>query len=199
MKSILSFCANQTKVILAVLGALFFVGIAFLPTLLGQYEKPTLDEKGKIKVEKAKDSEGKKMEREESTEKKPKEEKAEEFEIRSLHATADGRLFLGGKHSLQVLREGQVEAIDGFPGEGVKGVASNAEGVLFVASKAGLHRLDGATWVRVHEAEGEAVAVGSDGTVFFAPKKMGLLRSKDNGSSWEVVELPGLSLAAKSH
>ena len=199
MNALFSFCSNHAKVVPALLGALFFVGIAFLPTLFGQYGKPTLDEKGKIKVEKAKDDSGKmkKGADEQKSMDHDKEERAKSLEIRSLHVTADGRLFVGGKHSLQILRDGKLETVEGFPGEGVKAVASTTEGVILVASKAGLHQYDGRTWLKLHESEGEAVAVAGEGIIFFAPKKMGLLQSLDGGKTWLEVALPTPPMTAK--
>ncbi len=197
MKPIVAFLSGQTKAIPAVIAALAFVGIAFLPPIFGQHHGPTVNEKGKIQVGKAEETKNAnaKMKEGDGKEKAKnyhQEEKNERLEIRSLHATRDGRLIVGGKHLLLVWREGRLASIEGFPGEGVKGMASTPEGVIFVASKSGLHRFDEKHWSQLHDQEGEAVAVNADGTLFFAGKKSGLLQSKDGGKSWQAVEVTAL-------
>jgi hypothetical protein len=189
MKILASIFSNHAKAIPAVLGALVFVGLAFLPALFGEYGQPTLDEKGKIKVEKPKNGSSEEM--------KDKDKKEEGLEIKSLFVAADGGLYIGGKHSFHVLQGGDLQEISSFPGRDIKGVAGGPDGMILVASKSGLHQYQGEKWSQLHEAEGEAVAVAEGGTIFFAPKKMGLLQSTDGGKTWQAVELPGIVLEMK--
>ncbi len=190
VKMLTTFLSNHAKAIPAILGAVVFVGIAFLPMIFGQYEKPTLDAKGKIKVEKTTDA--KSLDKDHADKKKD-----DVVEIKALHATADGVVLVGGKNSFHQIQNGGLVAIESFPGRDIKGIASSGRDVIFVASKSGLHRYDGKAWTALHDSEGEAVTLAADGTLFFAPKKMGLLQSKDNGKTWTAVELPGLLIEEK--
>lgn len=169
------------KVVPAVLAALAFVGLAFLPTVMGLGEAPTVTGEGKIKMNKPKEH-GDKM----------SEKGAEGVEVKALFVGADGTVFVGGKEGLYILEDGALTEVADFPGREVKGMTGCEDGMLLVASKGGLHRLENEKWTALHTAEGEDVAIDGEGAILFAPKKMGLLRSADGGKTWTAVEVAGL-------
>lgn len=108
-------------------------------------------------------------------------------EIKAVATLADGRIFLGNKGGLAVLENGQVTAVDGFPGGEVKALAATGN-TLWAVSKDTVWQCTGAAWRKAYQGdEAHSLAVGPDQSIYLGTKQ-GLKRSRD-GVQWEAVDV----------
>jgi hypothetical protein len=163
----------------ALITALAFGGVASWPYLSRAAEKAA-------KGEAVSAAEVKKEVEKEEKEKEKKDDKNKPFEPKSVLAIKGNNLLVGGKGGLKELKDGKLEAVAGFEGGEVRGIASTKDGSLFAAAKDGLWKRTGGSWKNVREGDYWGISEDAEGVLYVAGKT-GVFRSAD-GAQWEPVK-----------
>lgn len=161
----------------AVTVVLLFGGLAAAPYLVAATKGFASD--GKVSVEKVvNDARG-------------EAEKFRESEIKAAAWSADGKLYVGTKKGLAVLKDGRSEPVADAPRDEVKAVACDAEGGVWVAGKKGLHLLKDGRWSVEKQGDFFSVSVNRGGVIAVA--KRGIY-SRGASGGWTEVKAPAAEM-----
>ncbi len=154
-------------------------GVAAAPYLIAATK--TLAAGEKVSVEKVvKEAEG------EMKKNKSEMDKHRESEVRTASWSADGKLYIGSKAGLAILKDGRSEPVADFPMDEAKSVACAADGTVWVAGKKGLHLLRDGNWSIEKSGDMHAVTIGQSGVVVAVSKKEGIF-SRDLNGTWSTL------------